>query len=67
LCVSPAATESDMGKPESIPKQLLNEVDMGHNHATAAVALASELVHRVTVKTSLRRETSQGDEERTLQ
>jgi hypothetical protein len=56
-----------MGKPESIPKQLLNEVDMGHNHATAAVALASELVHRVTVKTSLRRETSQGDEERTLQ
>jgi hypothetical protein len=40
---------------------------MGHNHATTAVALASELVHRVTVKPSLTHETIQGDEGQTLQ
>jgi hypothetical protein len=29
-------------------KKLLNEVDMGHDHAPAAVSLAAELIHGIT-------------------
>lgn len=32
-----------------IPKELLDKVDVGHQHSAAAIALAPELVHGITV------------------
>lgn len=32
-----------------VPEQLLNQVDVGHEHTATAVARQAELVHSVTV------------------
>lgn len=47
-CVS--ENESDGGCRDSIPEQLLDEVDVGHEHTATAVACQAELVHGVTAR-----------------
>ena len=34
----------------SILEELLDQIHVGHQHSSAAVALASDLVHHITVK-----------------
>lgn len=34
---------------QDLLEQLLDEVDMGHDHASAAVALETQLVHSITI------------------
>lgn len=36
----------------NVLEKFLDQVDVGHDHAAAAVALQTELVHRVTVAKS---------------
>lgn len=40
-------------------EKLLNKVDVGHDHAAAAVALQAKLVHRVTVDVNVNYRVSQ--------
>jgi hypothetical protein len=45
-CVSEAETQRISGR---VPEQLLDQVDVGHEHTAAAVACQAKLVHGVTV------------------
>jgi hypothetical protein len=45
-CVSEAETDGPKGR---VPEQLLDQVDVGHEHTAAAVACQAKLVHGVTV------------------
>jgi hypothetical protein len=45
-CVSEAETQKIEGR---VPEQLLDQVDVGHEHTAAAVACQAELIHGVTV------------------
>jgi len=44
-------------QPQDVLEELFDEVNVCHNHSSATVALASKLVHRITV-TRVRRPSS---------